>query len=133
MSLRAREDQGTVAMSIWLVLLGLLLGLASWVALAYLVLTRPPDAIGQTIFFALFFVAVTGTILPFVRILHRAFPILTGRYHTRGVALRQSIWIGLFAAGVAGLYAARLRDLALIAILGTIFVLIESFWQQKDR
>lgn len=133
MSLRARKDQGTAAMSIWLVLLGLLLGLASWVGLAYLVLTRPPDAMGQTIFFALFFTAIAGTALPFVRILHRAFPVLAGRYHTRGVALRQSIWIGLFAAGVAGLYAARLRDLALIAILATILILIESFWQQKDR
>jgi len=120
-------------MSGWLVALFLLLGLGGWEGVGYLVLTYPPDHLTQTIFYALFFVAVTGTAVLPMTILHRVFPALAGRRRTRGVTLRQSAWIGLFAASVMGLRAARLRDLTLVIILGTILILSEAFWQQRGR
>jgi hypothetical protein len=117
----------------WQVALCLLAGLAAWAGLGFLILLRPPDALAQAAFYTLFFVAVTGTAMPVVRLLHRAFPVTSGRRRGRSASLRQSIWVGLFATTVLGLRAARLRDIALIVILGTILVLLESFFQQQGR
>ncbi len=118
-------------MSGWLAVLFLLLGLGGWAGIAYLVIAYPPDPLSQAIFYLLFFVAVSSTAVPLVVMMHRLFPVLAGPRRTRTVALRQSAWIGLFAAGVMGLCAARLRDLMLAVILGTVLVLLEAFWQQR--
>lgn len=118
-------------MSRWLIVWFLLLGLGGWVGVAYLVTVYPPDPLPQAAFYLLFFVAVSGTAVPLVAVMHRLFPALAGTRRSRAVALRQSAWIGLFAIGILGLRAARLRDLALIVILGTVLILLEAFWQQR--
>lgn len=118
-------------MSGWLAVWFLLLGLGGWAGVAYLVTIYPPDPLPQAIFYLLFFTAVSGTAVPLVLVMHRLFPALVGAHRTRAVALRQSAWIGLFATGVLGLRAARLRDLALVVILGTVLILLEAFWQQR--
>ncbi|MCS7220598.1 MAG: hypothetical protein RML36_14340 [Anaerolineae bacterium] len=115
----------------WRLILSLLLGLGGWAGIVYLVTAYPPDPLPQAIFYPLFFVAVSGTAAPLMAVMHRLFPALAGTHRTHTVALRQGAWIGLFLTGILGLRAARLRDLMLVVILGTVLVLLEAFWQQR--
>jgi hypothetical protein len=118
-------------MSVWSAALSLLIGLGGWAGLAYLILVYPPSVATQMIFFLLFFIAVTSTAVPVVLVLYRVVPALAERRHSRGTILRQSVWIGLFASGVMGLQAARLRDPMLMVILGVVLILLETYCQQR--
>ena len=122
-----------LAMSGWGKALAFGIGLVNWIGLGLLVLTRMPDPLTLAAFYALLFFAVTGMAVPFVALLHRWIPALAGRRRTERVILRQSMWLGVFVVGVMGLRAARLRDLVLVVILGTILALLEAFWQQRTR
>ena len=118
-------------MSGWLAALFLLLGLSGWAGVAYLITVYPPDPLPQAIFYPLFFLAMASSAVPLVAMMHRLFPTLAGAHRTKSVVLRQSVWIGLFTTGVLGLRAARLRDLVLVVILGTVLILLETLWQQR--
>lgn len=89
------------------------------------------------LFFMLWFVALTGTAVPFVNFLNRRF---LGRYPSEGVALREAIWVGLFGATCAWLQLGRalnwatglLLAAALMAIEAFLILRVRSQWKPND-
>ena len=130
-SQRSVDSHSEQHMSGWLAALCLVFGLASWTGVGYLVLTYPPSSLTLAVFYPLFFLAVTGMVVPIIHVLHRAFPVLTGGRPSRAITLRQSVWAGLFVTSALGLQAERLRDPVLMVILGAILVLTETYLQQR--
>ena len=102
---------------------------ASWLALAYMVLTQRPTLLMQVVFFPLLFLAVTSLAVPIV-----------GWFRTRtrhggepGVTLRQATWLGFYASFSALLRAVDMFDLVVALVLGAILVLLELFLLQRPE
>jgi len=89
------------------------------------------------LFFMVWFVALTGSAVPFANFLHRRF---SGHYPSEGVALREAIWVGLFGATCAWLQLGRalnwatglLLAAALIAIEAFLILRVRSQWKPND-
>src|SRR5258708_13202956 len=84
------------------------LALAGWVALGYLVSHAVPTPGPRWLFFVVALMALTGTAAPFIRYLNKRFargPVAAA------VLLRQSLWVGFFAATCAWLELGRTLNL----------------------
>ena len=102
---------------------------ASWLALAYMVLTQRPSLLMQVLFFPLLFVAVTSVAVPTIGWL---------RTRTRyggepGVTLREATWLGFYVSFCALLQAVRMLDLVVALVLAAILVLLELFLLQRPE
>src|SRR5690349_4512219 len=67
-----------------------------WFGLYQVVTTVLPRVGPRWLFFVLLQIAVTGTVLPFVRYLNVRFTAVNVELPPGGVLVRQSVWIGLF-------------------------------------
>ena len=82
-------------------------------------------------FFFLWVLAVTGTVLPFIWLLHRRF--LANSPAPPSTLLRQGLWIGLYAALCAWLQINRSLSLSLAIILAAGVGLLEWLLRILDR
>ncbi|HRL14496.1 MAG TPA: hypothetical protein PKX07_21620 [Aggregatilineales bacterium] len=118
--------------------LGVLIGAAvmfvvGWVGLYLLVTTQIPRLGGQLwLFFVLLNVAVTGTVLPFIRYLNVRFTPVRADLPPAGVIVRQSVWVGLYAVACAWLQIPRALSLPTALLLALVFVVIEVFLRVRE-
>lgn len=111
---------------------GLVMMLGGWAGIYQLVTTTLPRVGQRWLFFLLLQLAVTGTVLPFVRYLNVRFTPVDVDLPPGGVLVRQSIWIGLFAMLCAWLQMPRVLNLPIAFFLGLVFVVIEVFLRSRE-
>ena len=109
----------------------ILLGGLGWTAVVWLFINAVPYAAGvRWLFFLFFFLAVSGSALPGVAFLNRRFP---GRIPaTQTVILRQSAWIGLYAAAIAWLQIGKLVTFATAALLAVGLLVLELVFRLRE-
>jgi hypothetical protein len=115
-----------------LVAAALLAGIG-WVGLGVVVITMIPTLFPRWLFFALWLTALTGSAVPFVRLLHRRFARAGAPPAPGGVILRQSLWVGVFGATCAWLQIGRVLSLLVALLLAVGLVAIEWFLVARDQ
>ncbi|MBZ0302723.1 MAG: hypothetical protein K8J31_23460 [Anaerolineae bacterium] len=103
-----------------------------WGGLYLLVTTTLPRVGQRWIFFVLLHVAVTGTVLPFVRYLNVRFARQEDALPPGGVLVRQSVWIGLFVITCAWLQIPRVLNPPITFFVAMVFVVIEVFLRSRE-
>jgi hypothetical protein len=103
-----------------------------WGGLYALVTSTLPRVAERWLFFMLLQVAVTGTVLPFVRYLNLRFTPLSLPVPPGGVLVRQSVWAGLFVVTCAWLQIPRVLNPTIAFFLGLVFVVIEVFLRSRE-
>lgn len=106
-----------------------LMAAGGWVGLWLLVTSTLPTAFPRWLFFVLLYLAVTGTVLPFVRFLH-------GRFLRSGSSasiVRQSLWVGLFVAACAWMQIPRVLNLFIALFLGLSLIVVEVFLHMREQ
>ena len=109
-----------------------LMMVVGWGGLWVLVTTAIPTAFPRWLFFVLLYLAVTGTVLPFVRFLNVRFTREGSIPPSGGVILRQSIWVGLFVAACAWLQIPRVLNPVLAFFLALSLIVIEVFLRLRE-
>lgn len=109
-----------------------LMAVGGWGALYVLVTTTLPRVSERWLFFLLLHIAVTGTVLPFVRYLNLRFTPLAYPLPPGGVLVRQSVWAGLFVVTCAWLQIPRVLTAPMAFFLGLAFVIIEVFLRSRE-
>lgn len=115
------------------VVAGVLLAAAGWIALAWLITNQLPNVPNRWMFFALLQIALTGTALPLVRYLNQRFGRQRGLFVEPGVLVRQATWIGLLGTSCAWLRIPRLLSLPLFIILALALTGIEVLLRIRER
>lgn len=111
----------------------LILGLLAWAGLAALIMTQPPRIGGQLwLFFALLSVAVSCTVLPFVRYVNVRFTPMTRDLPPSGVILRQSVWFGVYVTICAWLQIPRVLNVSIGILLALAFIGVEVFLRIRE-
>lgn len=108
------------------------MAVAGWIGLWLLVTSTLPTAFPRWLFFVFLYLAVTGTVLPFVRFLHLRF---SGEdsVPSSSVILRQSIWVGLFVVACAWLQIPRVLTPILALFLALSLMVIEFFLHLREQ
>ncbi|MBL8152847.1 MAG: hypothetical protein JNM70_01585 [Anaerolineae bacterium] len=106
--------------------------LIGWLGLYQLVTTSLPLVGQRWLFFILLQLAITGTVLPFVRYLNVRFTPVTADLPPGGVIVRQSIWIGLFVVMCAWLQIPRVLTLPMVILVALLFIIIEAFLRSRE-
>ncbi len=109
-----------------------LMSVAGWVGLWLLVTSTLPTAFPRWLFFVFLYLAVTGTVLPFVRFLNVRFSSQDNP-PASGVILRQSVWLGLFAVACAWLQIPRVLNPLLALFLAISLAVIEFFLHLREN
>jgi len=104
-----------------------------WIGLWLLVMTSLPTAFPRWLFFVCLYLAVTGTVLPFVRFLNIRFTRDTSRLPSGGVILRQSILIGLYVVACAWLQMPRVLNPVIAFFLAISLIVIEVFLHVREQ
>lgn len=112
-----------------LIVAAMVMAVTGWVGLWLLITTTLPTAFPRWLFFVFLYLAVTGTVLPFVRFLNARF---ARSGPTTGVVLRQSIWVGLFVVACAWLQIPRVLNPVIALILALSLVVIEWFLHLRE-
>ena len=106
--------------------------IGGWGGLYLLVMTTLPRVGQRWLFFVLLHIAVTGTVLPFVRFLNIRFTPVTRDVLPGGVVVRQSVWIGLFVVTCTWLQIPRVLSWPIIFLLALMFIVIEVFLRSRE-
>jgi hypothetical protein len=109
-----------------------IMAVGGWGGLYALVTTMLPRVGPRWLFFLLLQIAVTGTVLPFVRYLNVRFTPLSRELPPGGVLVRQSVWVGLFAVTCAWLQIPRVLTAPIAFFIGLVFVVIEIFLRSRE-
>jgi len=114
---------------------GLMIAAAVMAALGWpgviLVVTATLPTVGpRWLFFFLWSLAITGTSLPFLWILHRRFD---PRRAPAAVLLRQGVWVGLFASVCVWLQINRNLSLTLAVLIGGGLAAFEWLIRLRER
>lgn len=107
------------------------MAVTGWIGLWLLVTTSLPTAFPRWLFFVALYLAVTGSVLPFVRFLNMRFSP-EDVIPPAGVILRQSIWIGLFVVACAWLQMPRVLNPVIAFFLALSLVVIEVFLYVRE-
>lgn len=110
----------------------LVMMVGGWYGLYILVTTTLPRVGQRWIFFALLYVAVAGTVLPFVRYINLRFTPIDADPPPGGVLVRQSVWIGLYVVMCAWLQIPRVLTLPVAFFLALALVVIEIFLRSRE-
>lgn len=112
---------------------GLLMMVIGWLGLYQLVTTSLPRIGGPLwLFFLLLHLAVTGTVMPFVRYLNVRFTPVDAALPPGGVIVRQSIWVGLFVVACAWLQIPRALSWPVAFFLALVFIVLEIFLRSRE-
>ncbi len=115
------QSRGLFATALLLIAIG-------WTGLYLLLATTLPTVGPRWLFFFLLTIAVTGTALPFVWLLHKRFGPAPS-----AVLLRQALWVALFVSLSVWLQINRSLTLSLGLLLGIGFILVEWFLRLLER
>ena len=115
------QSRGLFATALLLIAIG-------WTGLYLLMGSTLPTVGPRWLFFFLLTVAVTGTALPFVWLLHKRFSPAPS-----AVLLRQALWVALFVSLCVWLQVNRSLTLSLGLLLGVGFILVEWFLRLLER
>jgi hypothetical protein len=109
----------------------LVLMLAGWGGLYFLITQTLPYVWPRWGFFVLALMAITGTVLPIVYFLHRRFP---GEPPAEAnVIVRQALWFGVYGATLAWLQLGRLVTVYVILGLAGGLAAIEYFMRIREK
>ncbi len=114
-----------------LIIAAIILAVIGWLGLYLLVTYELPTVGPRWLFFFLWTLAVTGTTLPFVWMLHRRFA--ASHPAPPSTLLRQGLWIGLYTTLCIWLQFNRSLSLSLAVLLGVGLVAIEWFLRILER
>lgn len=115
------------------VVAGVVLAVGGWSGLFWLIGNQLPTVPNRWVFYALLHIALTGTALPFVRLLHRRFTRDHGLSLTATTLIRQATWVGIFGTACAWLRIPRLLSLPLAIILIIALIVVESLLRLRER
>ena len=115
------QSRGLFATALLLIAIG-------WTGLYLLLATTLPTVGPRWLFFFLLIIAVPGTALPFVWVLHKRF----GAAPT-SILLRQALWVALYVSLLVWLQVNRSLTLSLSLLLGVGFILLEWFLGLVER
>jgi hypothetical protein len=107
----------------------IVLAVASWAGLAYLINNVHADLRGRIAFLGLWSLALGSTAFPVILALHRRFLSAPSTW----IAMRQSAWVGLFGILAAWLQMNRALNVATAAILAGVFVVLEVILSLRAR
>lgn len=114
-------------------LASLLMFIVGWGGLAHLVVATRPRIGGELwLFFILMQIAVTGTAIPFVRLLSQRLARPGNPLPLTGLVVRRSVWIGIIVVTCAWLMIPRYLSLPIMLIVILLFVLIEAFLRNRE-
>lgn len=112
-------------------LASLLMFIAGWGGLAYLVLNTRPRIGGEIwLFFILLQIAVTGTAIPIMRLISQR--LTRTKAPLTGVIVRRGVWVGIIAVTCAWLLIPRYLSLPILVMLILLFVVIEIFLRHRE-
>ncbi len=109
----------------------LILILAGWGGLYFLITQTLPYFVPRWSFFVLAIMALTGTVLPFVYFFHWRFP--TEPPAEPRVIVRQALWFGVYGATLAWLQLGRLVTVYVILGLAGGLLAIEYFIRLREK
>lgn len=110
----------------------ILMIIVGWYGLYTLVTTQIPRVGQRWMFFVLLHIAVTGTVMPFVRYLNIRLTPITRPLPSGGVIVRQSVWIGIFAVTCAWLQIPRVLTVPVMFFVALAFAVIEVFLRSRE-
>ena len=114
-------------------LASLLMFIAGWGGLAYLVVAMRPRIGGEIwLFFILLQIAVTGTAIPVVRLVSERLAPADNSSALTGVVVRRSVWIGIIVVTCAWLMIPRYLSLPISLLVILVFVVIEVFLRNRE-
>ena len=100
----------------------------------FLLVTQTIPRIGQRwLFFMILQIAITGTLLPFIRYVNVRFTPIDRDLPPGGVIVRQSMWVGLFIVICAWLQIPRVLTWSIAFFLAIVFMVIELFLRIRER
>jgi hypothetical protein len=102
-----------------------------WGGLIALIATTLPTVGPRWLFYFLFVLAVTGTMLPITAFLNRRFPSTPPP--TARVVVRQALWFGVYGAILIWLQMGRVLNPALAALLAIGLGLIEFLLRMSEK
>ncbi len=121
----------TVRLSFSLILTSLALMGLGWGGVLYLTTQTYPTLGPRWLFFAAWFIAITGAAIPFVHYLNKRFAKIMSPDAT---LLRQAIWVGLFGATCAWLeLGSNALNWASALLLAAALAAIEGLLIMRDR
>jgi hypothetical protein len=114
---------------------GAILAVVGWSGVVWLIWLsgRLPTVPHRWVFYALLQIALTGTALPFVRLLNRRFSRRRALYVRAGVIVRQAIWVGLFGTTCAWLRIPRLLSVPMASVVALALIAIEALLRLRER
>jgi hypothetical protein len=112
---------------------GVFLAALSWTALVYLIVDTLPTVPNRWLFFLLLQIALSGTALPFVHLLHQRFDRPESPPVPYTILVRQSIWVGLFGVICLWLRIPRLLSLPMALIVLGALLMVEVLLRLRER
>ena len=112
---------------------GLLLAGIGWSGLLYLFINTLPTVGMRWVFFALLYMALSGSALPLARYLNERFRRPGAPPVPPNVLVRQSSWVGLFGTACAWLRVPRVLSWPVAFFLALSLVAIETFLRLRER
>jgi hypothetical protein len=112
-------------------LTAIILAAFGWLGLILIMQQTLPTVGPRWLFFFCLMAAVTGTALPFVRLLRRRFS--SDKNLKAAVVMRQSLWVAFFVTLCAWLAMNRSFSLPLAFLLGVGMVIIEWLIRLLER
>lgn len=109
----------------------LILCLLGWGGLVVIITQTEPTVWPRWLFFALLFLALSGTSLPAVWFLNLRFPSASPVGSV--VLVREAIWVGVYGTTLAWLQLGRLVSLGVALGLAAGLIAIEYFIQWRER
>lgn len=123
----ARATQSSVVVA------GALLAVVGWPGLIWLMTRTLPTVPNRWAFYALLFIALTGSALPVVRLIHRRFSQQQGLFVPTGVLIREAVWLGMLGATLAWLRIPRLLSVPIALVLVLAMIAIEVLLRIRER
>ena len=116
-------------------LAGVLLAAGGWSGLAWLIFVsgRLPTVPNRWLFYVLVQIALTGSAVPFVRLLHRRFSHEGALFIPAGVMIRQAIWFGLWGTVCLWLRIPRLLSVPTAIVIAIAMIVIELLLRLRER
>jgi hypothetical protein len=116
-----------------IVVTGIVLAVAAWSGLAWLIINNMPTVPNRWMFFTFIQIALTGTSLPFVRLIHQRFSSRGGLLIPATVVVRQAFLSGLFVTVCLWLRVPRLLSVPIaLLVLGSL-IAIEILLRLRER
>jgi hypothetical protein len=114
-----------------IVITSLFLALIGWGGLGVLFMYTLPTLGPRWLFFFLFMLALSGTVLPLVHFLNRRFPSTPPA--NGPVLVRQAMWVGIYGDLIAWLMMGRVFNSARAIFLAVGFIIIEILLRMSEQ